>query len=136
MTREELKKVLEEIETLKGLIRKELGDEAFEERSVSSGASTLKNTLRRSIKSGEFKSTLLKISGSLDFTKSAIGSISQIVEKAREKINGESEKASDLSQIAAMGSAWFPMFLSLMQAPEFQNLTASMLANMLKDEAS
>ncbi|TYP52427.1 hypothetical protein [Thermosediminibacter litoriperuensis] len=145
MTREELEKVLEEIEARKDLIKKELdnisaggGTESGVEEELRgrSPSAALKKALRRAIKNGDLENALEKVSNSLDLTKSAVETMAQIVEKARAKISGEVENADGINQMAAMANTWLPMFLGLMKTPEFQNLSASMLVNMLKEEAS
>ncbi|MCG0274850.1 MAG: hypothetical protein L5655_01630 [Thermosediminibacteraceae bacterium] len=96
--------------------------------------SLFKKALRRAIADGDLGSALGKVSDSLDLTKSAVESIAQVVEKAREKLNSEGKNSGDMENMMAMGYTWLPMFLGLIKTQEFQNLTASMLVSMLKDK--
>ncbi|MCF6095684.1 hypothetical protein L1766_01475 [Thermovorax subterraneus] len=91
-----------------------------------------KKALREAVSSGKLSLALGNVSGSLEVTKSAVESMAQVVEKAREILSSAGKK-DGIGSASALSSAWLPMFLGLMKTPEFQNLTASMIANMLKE---
>jgi lipopolysaccharide biosynthesis regulator YciM len=92
-----------------------------------------KKALREAVASGKLSLALGNVSGSLEATKSAVESMAQVVEKAREILSSAGKK-DGIGSAAVLSSAWLPMVLGLMKTSEFQNLTASMIANMLKEK--
>ena len=92
-----------------------------------------KNMVRQSIISGNLKNVLEKISNNIDYAKIAVISLSDITQKAQDKLSGKVEEITIASGESIMSNMWFPMVLGLIQTQEFQHLVANTIAGVLKD---
>ncbi|HHW03270.1 MAG TPA: hypothetical protein GXX35_10785 [Thermoanaerobacterales bacterium] len=134
MTKEELEKALKEVEEQRNQLKEELNKlENPGEDSVVTMAASAKKALHNAISSGNLKNTLEKVSGSLDFMKTAVTSFSQIIEKAQQKMEGKVEEITIQGGMTVMSDMWVPMVLGLIQTQEFQHIMANMLVKIIKD---
>jgi len=137
MTKEELEKELAEVEARRIELQKQLNQsesgDMFEDDYVTMAA-LAKKTLHSALTTGSLKSFLEKLTGGVDFAKSALVSFTQIVEKAQEKIDGKVETVTIAGGMSVMSNTWLPMIMGMMQTQEFQHLMANMLVKILKDD--
>lgn len=137
MTKEELEKALKEVEEQRNLLKEELnkleGTDGNAGYGVVTMATVAKNALHDAIASGTLKNILDKVSSSIDFTKTAVTSFSQIVDKAQTKLEGKVEEVTIHGGMTVMSDMWVPMVLSLIQTQEFQHIMANMLVKIIKD---
>ncbi|TYP56161.1 hypothetical protein [Thermosediminibacter litoriperuensis] len=141
MNKEELEKALKELEEQESLIKNELkkhetnaegeGARNSEKEAVSITA-VGKKFLRQAIATGNLKEALNKISNSIDLTKSALESFSQITEKAQMKLEGKNLEYTTQDGTILPADKWIPLFLSLMKTEEFQHLMANFLYAIVK----
>lgn len=136
MTKEELEKELAEVEAKRRELQEQLhqyeGGETADDQVVTMATLT-KKALQSAFASGSLKSFLEKLTGGVDFAKSALISFTQIVEKAQEKMDGKVEEVTLAGGMSVMSNTWLPMVLGMMQTPEFQHLMANMLVKILKE---
>lgn len=132
---EEIKKEGPEMEeTIDKAEEKEVAETSEDMRGIGEFTGVMKKALREAVASGKVSLALENVSGSLEVTKSAVESLAQVVERAREILKASNKKGKVGSDGAAvLSTTWLPMMLGLIKTPEFQNLTASMIANMLKE---
>ncbi|NLZ54988.1 MAG: hypothetical protein GX892_17945 [Thermoanaerobacteraceae bacterium] len=69
----------------------------------------------------------------MDLTKVALKSLSDIIEKTKDKLEGNIDEVPGPMGMPIMTDMWLPMFLTLLQTQEFQHLLANMFAQMVKD---
>lgn len=93
----------------------------------------IKKIIYNAIASGNFKNALDKIYGGIDYTRTALKSFCDIIDKTQDKLRGNIDEVPGPMGIPIMTDMWLPMFLTLLQAQEFQHLLANMFANLLKD---
>jgi len=93
-----------------------------------------KKVLHNAITSGNLRRTLERLADGMDLTKVALKSLSDIIEKTKDKLEGKVEEVAGPTGIPIMTNMWLPMLLSLLQTQEFQHLIANMFAQMVKDE--
>lgn len=134
MTKEELEKALKEVEEQRNQLKEELNKyENPDETSVVTMAASAKKALQNAISSGSLKNILEKVSGSIDFMKTAVTSFTQIVDKAQQKLEGKVEEITIQGGMKVMSDMWVPMVLGLIQTQEFQHIMANMLVKIIKD---
>ncbi|MCR4429445.1 MAG: hypothetical protein NUV45_00330 [Tepidanaerobacteraceae bacterium] len=134
MTKEELEKALKEVEEQRNQLREELNKyENPDESNVVTMAASAKKALQNAISSGSLKNILEKVSGSIDFMKTAVTSFTQIVDKAQQKLEGKVEEITIQGGMKVMSDMWVPMVLGLIQTQEFQHIMANMLVKIIKD---
>ncbi|MDI3481555.1 MAG: hypothetical protein PWQ97_1210 [Tepidanaerobacteraceae bacterium] len=134
MTKEELEKALMEVEEQRNQLKEELNKfENPEETDVIAMAASAKKALQNAISSGSLKNILEKVSGSIDFMKTAVTSFTQIIDKAQQKLEGKVEEITIQGGTKVMSDMWVPMVLGLIQTQEFQHIMANMLVKIIKD---
>jgi hypothetical protein len=69
----------------------------------------------------------------MDLTKVALKSLSDIIDKTKNKLEGKVEEVAGPTGMPIMTDMWLPMLLSLLQTQEFQHLMANMFAQLVKD---
>lgn len=136
MTREELRNALKDMDEQRNRLKQELeqvekkGDKNDEPLTASITAA--KRTLEESIASGNLKDILDRISDNIDYAKTAVISLSNIAEKAQDKLDGKVEEITIASGTSIKSDMWFPMILGLIQTQEFQHLMANMVVGAVK----
>jgi len=135
MTREQLESALREVEEQRSQLREELNklEGPDETNGVVTMAANAKRALYNSIHSGNLKNILEKVTGSIDFMKTAVTSFTEIVDKAQQKIDGKVEEITMQSGMTVMSDMWLPMAMGLLQTQEFQHIMANMLVKIIKD---
>jgi hypothetical protein len=149
MTRDELEMALDEIEAQRNILLSALGElEKPETDSTDSESEEevegpekepdlisfdIKKVMYNAIASGNLKNVLEKMSTGMDFTKTALKSITDIIDKTRDKLEGNIDEVSGPMGMPIMTDMWLPMFLTLLQTQEFQHLLANMFAQLFKD---
>lgn len=78
------------------------------------------------------KDILDRISDNIDYAKTAVISLSNIAEKAQDKLDGKVEEITIASGTSIKSDMWFPMILGLIQTQEFQHLMANMVVGAVK----
>ncbi|HHX23211.1 MAG: hypothetical protein ACOX2A_00175 [Tepidanaerobacteraceae bacterium] len=135
MTKDDLKRAINELDRRKSVLEEELREIELASNSDPFTQSMLdaKNMVRQSIISGNLKNVLEKISNNIDYAKIAVISLSDITQKAQDKLSGKVEEITIASGESIMSNMWFPMVLGLIQTQEFQHLVANTIAGVLKD---
>lgn len=104
-----------------------------ESKAQDSGNINFKKILYNAITSGNLQKMLVKVADGMDLTKVALKSFADIIEKTKDKLEGNIEEVAGPMGIPIMTDMWLPMFLSLLQTQEFQHLLANMFAQLVKD---
>lgn len=133
MTKEELEKALKEVEEQRNQLKEELNKYENPGETVVTMAASAKKALQNAISSGNLKNILEKVSGSIDFMKTAVTSFTQIIDKAQQKLEGKVEEITIQGGMTVMSDMWVPMVLGLIQTQEFQHIMANMLVKIIKD---
>lgn len=137
MTKEELEKSLMEVEEKRNLLREKLNKlengNVIDDHIITM-ATVTKKILHDAIVSGNLKNLLNKLTGSIDFAKTAVISFSQIVDKAQAKMEGKIEEITIQGGMKVMSDMWIPIVLGLIQTQEFQHIMANMLVALIKEE--
>jgi hypothetical protein len=149
MTKEELEKSLYDAQVERDLLKEKLREiernrrrERSETKNSGSNAEDVeaatiaemtKYALRDAIENGNLQMFLEKILGSLDFAKTAISSLSEIIEKAQAKMDGKNEEIVGADGMSFASDMWLPMLMGIVQTQEFQHLMANMIVKMIKD---
>lgn len=135
MTKDDLKRAINELDRRKSVLEEDLREIELASNSDPFTQSMLdaKNMVRQSIISGNLKNVLEKISNNIDYAKIAVISLSDITQKAQDKLSGKVEEITIASGESIMSNMWFPMVLGLIQTQEFQHLVANTIAGVLKD---
>lgn len=149
MTKEELENSLEEINAQREILLsvvnelEKIEDEKTdfnrqEEPKDSRSRQNLskydfRKIMYNAIASGNFQRMLDKIVDGMDLTKVALKSLSDIIEKTKDKLEGNIDEVPGPMGMPIMTDMWLPMFLTLLQTQEFQHLLANMFAQMVKD---
>ncbi|MDD4569253.1 MAG: hypothetical protein PHE70_03900 [Tepidanaerobacteraceae bacterium] len=149
MTKDELKTALDETEAQRDILMRVLEEleggephqsepETKEETSEPEiepvvEINDIKKVLHNAIASGNLKNVLEKIAGGMDFSKTALKSFSDIIDKTRDKLEGNIDEVPGPTGIPIMTDMWLPMFLTLLQTQEFQHIIANMIAKFFKD---
>lgn len=85
------------------------------------------------IASGRLQKTLVRAADGMDLTKVALKSLSDIIDKTKDKLEGNIDEVPGPMGMPIMTDMWLPMFITLLQTQEFQHLLANMLAQLVKD---
>ena len=146
MTRDELEGSLEEIETQREILLSVLNElEKSESESTklqeepdlkakeNSTGKNFKKILYDAIASGSLQKALIRLADGMDLTKVALKSLSDIIDKTKNKLEGKVEEVAGPTGMPIMTDMWLPMLLSLLQTQEFQHLMANMFAQLVKD---
>ncbi|HHY70310.1 MAG TPA: hypothetical protein GX519_01325 [Thermoanaerobacterales bacterium] len=137
MIKNDLLQALKDIDKKKGLLEQELkqleGKIENNDDPLAVSVMNAKKTVRQSITSGNLKNMLDNILNNIDYAKTAVISLSDITEKAQDKLEGKVEEITVASGMSVMSNMWFPMILGLIQTQEFQHLTANMVVSAVKE---
>lgn len=148
MTRDELEMSLDEIKAQREILLNaldelekaepyptdsELGEEPKEPEEPDVMNFDFKKVIYNVIASGNLKNVLNKISDGMDYTKTALKSFSDIIDKTRDKLEGNIDEVAGPMGMPIMTDMWLPMFLTLLQTQEFQHLLANTFAQLFKD---
>ncbi|HHY70307.1 MAG TPA: hypothetical protein GX519_01310 [Thermoanaerobacterales bacterium] len=149
MTRDELVMALNEIEAQRNILlsaldeleKPETDPTDFESEEEPVGPKKepdlinfdIKDIMYNAITSGSFKNALMRISDGMDFTKTALKSFSAIIDKTRDKLEGNIDEVPGPMGMPIMTDMWLQMLLTLLQTQEFQHLLANMFAQFFKD---
>jgi len=93
----------------------------------------IKKIMYEAITSGTLQKVLIRLADGMDLTKVALKSLSDIIDKTKNKLEGKVEEVSGPMGMPIMTDMWLPMLISLLQTQEFQHLIANMFAQMVKD---
>ena len=148
MTRDELEGSLEEIETQREVLLSVLNEleknepeskdfemqeeQEFKAKQNSTGKN-LKKIMHDAITSGSLQQALERLADGMDLTKVALKSLSDIIDKTKNKLEGKVEEVAGPTGMPIMTDMCLPMLLSLLQTQEFQHLMANMFAQLVKD---
>ena len=108
-------------------------DESEEKTSPKTVGAATKDIFKEAVVSGNLKNAMTKVSGALDFAKVGVNSFSEVLDKAKAKMEGNIEELPGPTGIPIMTDMWIPMILGLMQTQEFQHLMSNMLVQLIKD---
>ena len=149
MAKDEIEMALEELEAQRNILLSALNEmeipepdtEDLESEEVPESPEEdpdlmkfdIKKVMYEAIASGSLKNVLEKMSTGMDFTKTALKSITDIIDKTRDKLEGNIDEVSGPMGMPIMTDMWLPMFLTLLQTQEFQHLLANMFAQLFKD---
>ena len=92
-----------------------------------------KKNARQLITSGNLKNIFDNIINNIDYAKTAVMSLSDITEKAQDKLEGKVEEITIASGMPIRSDMWFPMVLGLIQTQEFQHLMANTVVSAIKE---
>lgn len=98
-----------------------------------STSSDFKKIIYNAIISGKLQKMLEKVVDGMDLTKVALRSLADIIDKTKDKLEGNVDEVPGPMGMPIMTDMWLPMFLSLLQTQEFQHLLANMFAQLVKD---
>jgi|GEM_PF-1365605 len=96
-------------------------------------AYNIKKIMHDAIASGNLQRALIRLADGMELTKVALKSLSEILEKTKNKLEGNVEEVAGPTGIPIMANMMLPMMLSLLQTQEFQHLIANMFAQLVKD---
>lgn len=140
MTKKDLKQALQEVEEQRDILKQALEEFEGENKEqnensddqITAAVTDAKKMMQQSIKSGNLKDILDKIADNIDYAKTAVISLSNITEKAQEKLDGKVEEITVAGGMSISSDMWFPIVLGLIQTQEFQHLMANMLVGIIK----
>lgn len=137
MTKDDLRQALKDIDKKKSLLEQEIkrfeGKSEINDNPLTVSLMNAKETTRQSITSGNLKNIFDNILNNIDYAKTAVISLSNITEKAQDKLEGKVEEITIASGMSVMSNMWFPMILGLIQTQEFQHLMANMVVSVIKE---
>jgi len=148
MTRDELESSLEEIDTQRETLLNVLNEleknesestdlKVQEEQDLKAKPNLTTNNFKKilyeAIASGSLQKALVRLVDGMDLTKVALKSLSDIIDKTKNKLEGNIEEVAGPMGMPIMTDMWLPMLLSLLQTQEFQHLMANMFAQLVKD---
>lgn len=137
MTKDDLRQALKDIDKKKSLLEQEIkrfeGKSEINDNPLTVSLMNAKETTRQSITSGNLKNIFDNILNNIDYAKTAVISLSNITEKAQDKLEGKVEEIAIASGMSVMSNMWFPMILGLIQTQEFQHLMANMVVSVIKE---
>ena len=146
MTKDELEVILEEITAQREILLNAL-DELEKTESDLTGSHSeekpkegqnitnfdFKKVMHDAISSGRIKKALEKISDGMDLSKVALKSLSDIIDKTKDKLKGNIDEVTGPMGMPIMTDMWLPMLISLLQTHEFQHLLANVFVQLVKD---
>jgi hypothetical protein len=134
---EVLRQALEDIDKKKSLLKKELkqleGTVENNDDPLTASVMNAKRNARQLIISGNLKNIFGNIINNIDYAKTAVLSLSDITEKAQDKLEGKVEEITIASGMPIRSDMWFPMMLGLIQTQEFQHLMANTVVSAIKE---
>lgn len=137
MTKDDLQQSLKDINKKKTLLEQKLqqleGRIENNDDRLTASMMDVKQTVRQSIASGNLKNMFDSILNNIDYAKTTIISLSNITEKAQDKLDGKVEEITVANGMSVMSDMWFPMMLGLIQTQEFQHLIANMVVGAIKE---
>ncbi|HHV19518.1 MAG TPA: hypothetical protein GXZ27_11875 [Thermoanaerobacterales bacterium] len=132
-----LRQALKDIDKKKSLLEEELKqlDEKAEsnDNPLTVSVMNTKKNARQLITSGNLKNIFDNIINNIDYAKTAVMSLSDITEKAQDKLEGKVEEITIASGMPIRSDMWFPMVLGLIQTQEFQHLMANTVVSAIKE---
>ena len=138
MTKEDLEIALKELETQREILIKALNElnnnesGSLDFKVEEMKEFDIKKIMYNAIASGRLKNVLDSVSDGMDLTKTTLKSFSDIIDKTRDKMEGNIDEVLGPTGMPIMTDMWLPMLLTLLQTQEFQHLMANMIAQLFK----